>query len=249
MKDVTFLCTYYAQPELLLVCLDSIRKFYPTQKIIVSQEECDEVIDLPEKNIVAPYRIRRIQHTMRAANTTWVDVAIGLAKHCTTDIAVYIEHDAFLLRNIDDLIERVESGEYDAIGVEEVIPMEGLDRNSPGMMNQNFFIINLKKMKEIGLEKMRVDHTIPRGTMKNVESGYGISQSLQNKLFLPVTPSGYGFGTFYGDAAHHLWYGSYRKRNVMFDNVSPLWMEHEAGRLIADYWDNKIQCENTPSQQ
>ena len=241
MKDITFLVTYYAQPDLLMICLDSIRKFYPDNKIIVSQEEGDNVIDLPENNIVAPYNVRRIQHTMRKEGKVWVDVAIGLAKQCTTDFAVYIEHDAFLLRNIDDMIEKIESGEYGAIGVEEMIPYKGLDRHSPGMMNQNFFLINMKKMKEIGLEKMRVNHTIPRVPMKNVESGYGISQSLQKKLFLPVSPSGYAFGTFYGDIAHHLWYGSYPKRNVMFDNVSPMWMGHEANRLIRDYWEGKIK--------
>jgi hypothetical protein len=241
MTDVTFLVTFYAQPELLLVCLDSIRKFYPIEPIIVSQEENDPVIDQPENNIVAPYHIRRIQHTMRSDGKTWVDVAIGLAEQCTTDIAVYIEHDAFLLRNIDDMLMKIKSGEYDAIGVEEMIPSEGLNRNSPGMMNQNFFIINMKKMKEMGIEKMRIDHTILRVPMKNAESGYGISQSLENKLFLPVTSSGYAYGTYYGDVAHHLWYGSYRKRDVMFDNVNPMWMDHEANRLIADYWEGKIK--------
>jgi hypothetical protein len=174
----------------------------------------------------------------------WVDVAIGLAKACKTDIAVYMEHDSILLRNIDDMIKKIEDGEYDAIGVEEVIPSYGLNRNSPGFMNQNFFIINMKKMKEIGLNKMRIDYTIPfPSQIKNQESGYGISQSLENKLFLPVKDSGYACGTFYGDMAHHMWYGSYPKRGVEYDGINRLWLSEEVDRFIKDYWDNKIQYE------
>jgi len=244
MQDTTFLCTYYAQPEFLKICLDSIRKYYPTEPIIVSQEENDPVIDRPDNNIVAPYNIRRIPHTMKHGGYTWLDVAKNLAKECKTNIAVYIEHDAFLLRNINDMLDKIRSGEYDAVGVEEVIPSPGLNRNSPGMMNQNFFIINMKKMKEIGLDKMRLDQSKIKTPIKNMELGYGISQSLEKKLFLPVKDSGYACGTFYGNIVHHFWYGSYPKRNIEYDNINRLWIEEEAERLIKDYWDNKINESN-----
>lgn len=240
MNDITFLVTFYAQPEFLKICLDSIRKYYPTEPIIVSQEESDPVINHPDNNFVAPYNIRRIPHEMKRGGHTWVDVAIGLAKECETDIAVYIEHDAFLLKDLGYIIGKIRDGEYDAIGVEEVIPSSGLNRNSPGMMNQNFFIINMKKMKEIGLDKMRLDVSKIDYTIKNKESGYGISQVLKNKLFLPVKSSGYACGTFYGDVVHHFWYGSYRRRNTWYDNINPEWLDYEAERLTSDYWDNKI---------
>ena len=95
-------------------------------------------------------------------------------------------------------------------------------------------------MKKIGLEKMRGDFT-KELNITNHESGYGISQSLDKKLFLPVEQSGYGLGTFYGDICHHFWYGSYPKRGVEYDGINRLWLEEEAIRLIGDYWDGKIK--------
>lgn len=231
---VTFLVTFYAQPQLLEVCLDSIRKYYPHNPIIIGQQVGDKPIDL-----VLDDNITVIYHDMSAK--TWVYAAIGLAEVCDTDIAVYIEHDAFLLRNIDDMFKKIEDGEYDAVGVEEIIPSPGLNRNSPGMMNQNFFIINMKKMKEIGLDKMKIDHSKLYLPLKNKESGYGISQSLEKKLFLPVKDSGYACGTYYGDMAHHLWYGSYPKRNIEYDNINRLWLKEAVDKLIRDYWKNEIR--------
>jgi len=225
-NSYSFLVTYFAHPEFLKICLDSIKKYHPGAKIIISQQIRDDPIKT---------RHKLIYHDMRLG--VWVDAAIGLAEQCKTDIAVYCEHDIFLLRNIDDLTFKM--NEYDLIGPEEVIPFEGLNRNCPGFVAQSFFIINMKKMKKIGLDKMRINTSKPLN-INNYESGYGISQSLNRKLFLPVSRSGYGYGTFYGNIAHHFWYGSYHKRNVEYDNVNRLWIEEEADRLINDYWGNKI---------
>jgi hypothetical protein len=236
--DATFLVTFYAQPNLLKVCLDSIRKFYPNSRIIVSQQHDDDFE--PIRETLEKYRAERIEHNMKIK--TWVYAAIGLAEACKTDMAVYMEHDTILLRNIDDMFKKITDREYDLIGVEEVISTPELNRKSPGFMNQNFFIINMKKMKEVGLDKMKIDYTIPfpKGPIRNQESGYGISQSLDNKLFLPVESSGYASGTYYGDIAHHMWYGSYPKRAVEYDNINRLWITEEAERLIKAYWENKI---------
>jgi hypothetical protein len=108
------------------------------------------------------------------------------------------------------------------------------------MICQNFFIVNAEKMHDIGLEKMRLDYTLPMPELKNKESGYGVSQVMEKKLFMPVKESGYGHGTFYGDHVHHLWYGSYRGRNTWVDNVNPMWLDYEAQRLVKDYWAMKL---------
>ena len=226
--DFTFLITYYCQPDFLDICIDSIKKYYPKAKIVISQQIGDNPINVKHKVI---------KHDMHS--NVWVDAAIGLAKECKTPIAIYIEHDAFLLRNVDDMLAKIRNNEYDLIGVEECIPFPGLERNAPGFANQNFFIINMKKMKKIGLEKMRADFTKDLN-ITNHESGYGISQSLDKKLFLPVSKSDYGLGTFYGDVCHHFWYGSFPRRNIEYDNINRLWIEEEADRLVNDYWQNKI---------
>lgn len=230
-SKITFLITYFAHPELMKICLDSIRKHHPDDPIIVSRQVEDAPIDFGDAKV--------IEHDMRKA--MWAEVAQGLMRECETDVAVFVEHDAFILRNIQDMIDKI-GDEYDLIGPEEVMHI----RNSPGMMCQNFFIINVKKMKEIGLDKVWV-RDVPKlkelHPGRNVESGHGISQSFEKKLFLPVIESGYAFGTYYGDVAHHLWFGSYKKRNTMIDNVSPLYMEEETQRLIKDYWDKNIKYE------
>lgn len=232
-QDITFLVTYFAQPELLKICLDSIRKFYPNDKIIVSQQKRDDPVDVGSA--------RLIEHDM--ADVVWAGVAKQLIEKCDTEIGIFIEHDAFLLRNIDEEINLIKNGSFDLIGPEEVNHI----RHSPGFISQNFFMLNVSKMKEIGTEKVYV-RDIPKlkelqaeGKLQNIESGYGITQSFDNKMLLPVTPSGYAFGTYYGNMAHHLWYGSYRKRDTWIDNVSPQWMDHEANRLIEDYWNGKIK--------
>lgn len=229
---MTFLITYYAHPELLAVCIDSIKKYHPDAKIIISQQIDDGFTfeQGTDPNIRVEY------HDMK--NTLWAAVASNLMMVCQDDYAVFIEHDAFLLKSLQPLIDKVTNGTYDLIGPEEVCEI----RNSPGMIAQNFFIINLRKMREEGLGKIWVrDIENVKKTCKSVESGYGISQTLTNKKFMKMRESGYGHGTFYDDYIHHLWYGSYKKRNVS-DEVNTLWMDYETERLIKDYQDGKICC-------
>lgn len=233
MSNVSFLVTYFAQPDLLAICLDSIRKHHPGTSIIVSQQEGDYPVDIGDAKLIF--------HNME--KDQWAGAAEGLMKACGTDIGVFIEHDAFLMRNIGDLVEFM--AEYDMIGPEEVIPLPKLDRFAPGMICQNFFVTNVAKMKFVGLENIRsrdVEDLNERG-WRNIESGHGISQTFRNKMFLPVKPSGYAYGTYYSNAVHHMWYGSYRGRDTMkYDNVSPNFLDDEADRLISDYWNNRIVC-------
>ncbi len=228
--EVTFLVTYYAHPELLDCCIDSIKKFYPDSKIIVSQQIGDDVVTNSGFDL--------IHHNMETG--VWADAAIGLLKKCETDIAVFMEHDCVLLKDVDQYLELIRGGEYDLIGPEEVIPLPCLDRDSPGMITQNFFMINAKKMKEIGLDKVAIRDEGNYSELRNKESGYGISQSLDKKLFVPVTASKYAYGTYYGDFVHHLWYGSYRKRPTYQDGVEEGEMELESIDLINDYWSNTV---------
>lgn len=223
----TFLVTSYAHANLLFMCIDSIKKFYPESRIIISQQINDESeIDIEGT--------KKIYHDMKQYN--WSEVAIGLLKECNTDIAILMDHDAFLLNHLDNYLELIENGSYDLIGPEDVIPFTGLNRNSPGMMCQNFLIINAKKMKEIGLDNVRFKDDEKYKDFANKESCYGMSQSLEKKLFMPVTKSNYAHGTYYGSEVFHLWYGSFRERNVLDDGVNPKMMEDESIALIKDYW-------------
>lgn len=228
--DTTFLITYYAHPELLAICLDSIKKFHPDDKIIVSQQ-VEPLFDPTVLDMGYRYEL----HDMKS--TQWAAVATNLMMICQTKYAVFMEHDVLLLKSLNPLIEEVKTGKHDLIGPEEVCAI----RNSPGMIAQNFFIINVDKMKEEGLSKIWVRNADElKKTCKNIESGYGITQTLSNHKFMKMKESGYGHGTFYDDYTHHLWYGSYKKRNVSGE-VNTLWMDYEAERLIKDYWEGKIK--------
>jgi len=231
MLNFSFLVTYWNQPKLLEICLHSIRKYYPESPIIISQQDYDEDVDVGKAKL--------IKHNM--GEVQWAGVARGLMEACDTDYGVFIEHDAFLAKPIDGILAKM--NEYDLIGPEEVIPFPKLDRYAPGMVCQNFFVVNIKKMKEIGLDNIRIKNPgmLEQEGYRNVESGYGISQSLSKKLLLPVVQSGYAYGTYYGNKEiHHMWYGSYRSRSVEQDGVNKDFMENETKRLVEDYWQGKI---------
>jgi len=232
MNDLTFLITYWAHPELLEICLDSINKFHPDSKIVVSQQIDDDFnFEQDSDN-----KIRIECHDMK--RTQWASVATNLIMMCQTDYAAFIEHDAFLLKSLDPLIKEVMDGTYDLIGPEEVCNI----RNSPEMIAQNFFIINVKKMKESGLGNIWVRNIEEvRKNCKNIESGYGITQTLTNHKFMKMKESGYGHGTYYDDYIHHQWYGSYRERETLLTDLVPRdWLEEEANRVIKDYWKGKF---------
>lgn len=227
IESPTFCITHYAHSQLLTLCVDSVKKFYPESRIIISQQINDESeIDIEGTE--------KIYHDMKTNN--WSEVAIGLFKECKTKTAVFIEHDCVLLNHLDNYLELIDSNSYDLIGPEEVIPFNKLNRYAPNMVTQNFFIVNAIKMKMIGLDKVRFVDRDEYKDYVNKESGYGISQSLEKKLFMPVTKSNYGHGTYYGSEVLHLWYGSFRERNVLDDGVNPRWMETESQALINDYY-------------
>ena len=213
IESPTFLITHYAHADLLNICIDSIKRFYPNSKIIISQQINDE----SESDIVGT---EKIYHDMKVYN--WSEVAIGLLSACKTDTAILMDHDAFLLNHLDHYLELIENGTYDLIGPEDVIPLKGLNRNSPGMMCQNFLIINAKKMKEIGLDNVRFKDDEKYNNFANKESCYGMSQSFEKKLFMPVTKSNYGHGTYYGSEVFHLWYRSFIDRYVFCYCYSPI---------------------------
>ena len=220
---MTFLVTYYAHPELLRVCIGSIKKFYPKVRIVVSQQIND--MEIPED--ITGFEL--ITHDMR--HDSWAGACIGLMKACGDDIGVFMEHDCTLLKPINDLIKKMD--EYDLIGTEELIP--GL-RNSPGYANQNFFILDCGKfVKKWGYGAVWVNPMAMIPKPQNVESGYGITQHSEKILFLQITPSGYAHGTYYGDYVHHMWFGSYRERNVAVDGVSFIEMEIAVNNFIKDY--------------
>ncbi len=230
--DFTFLVTYYAAYNLLEICRDSLDKFYPDAKKIMSQQDEFDINDLGKWD-------KELRHNMQ--KEAWAHVCRNLIEACDTDIGVFIEHDVFLLKPIDDLIEMVRSGKYDLVGVDEDIP--GL-RKCPGSANQNFFILNIKKIKEMGINTVNItEEGIKRRKEKGYqdESAFGLSDALDKKYLLKAKYSGYAHGTVYGDYAHHLWWGSYPKRRVENDGVDRIWLENEVERLIQDYWNNNLK--------
>ncbi len=230
MNDVTFLVTYFAQPDLLKINKDSLDKYHPDALKIISQQDDYEPNDLGKWD-------KMMRHNM--GKYSWGQVCKNFIAACDTEIGVFIEHDAFLLNPLDELLDLVRSGEYDLIGPEEEIP--GL-RHSPGMVCQSFFIMNVGKFKrEYDLECANVrDIENRKKAGYQIESAHGISQTLDKKKFLPVKYSGYAHGTLYGDLVHHLWWGSYPKRDLTIDNIDKEWMDIEAKRLIDDYWNNNL---------
>lgn len=227
IESPTFMVTAYAHSQLLSICIDSIKKFYPESRIIISQQINDESeIDIEGTE--------KIYHDMKTG--LWSDVALGLLNACKTDVGIFLEHDAFLLNHLDHYIELIDNGMYDIIGPEDVIPTKGLNRYAPGMVHQSFSILNVKKLKEIGLDCIKFKDGPEYGDCRHKESSYGISQVLDKKLFMPVTPSNYAYGTYYGSEVFHLWYGSFRERYVLGDGVNPRWMEDESSALIQDYY-------------
>lgn len=233
-KTVTFCVTYFAHQELLDVCLDSINRYYPGVGIIISHENIDRPTNTGKAKLIS--------HDMGVMQ--WSGVAQRLLEECETDYAVFMEHDTFLTNPLDELLGKMTI--YDLIGPQEIIPYKKLNRHAPNMVCQNFFIINVKKMKEFGLDKVRIrdiDLLQAKG-FKNLESGYGISQTLRTKLFLPVRKSPYGYGTYYGDVCHHMWYGSYKSRNTGEDDIDRRWLDKEVRRMIRDYKNDCIKYIN-----
>lgn len=229
---MTFYVTYFAHPELLRICINSIRKFYPTEKIVVSQQVDD--MEIP-KDITG---FELISHDMK--KKSWADVAIGFMKNFPDDVGVFMEHDCVLLKPIENLVQKL--GEFDLVGVEEVIP--GL-RNAGGYANQNFFILKVNDfVSKYGYDAVFVDVSKMNPKPHNVESAFGISQHSNKIFWLPVSRSGYAWGTFYGDYAHHMWYGSYRQRNTEQDGVTFWDMEDAVEKFINDYNNNELCSPN-----
>lgn len=233
---MTFCVTYYAQPELLRICLDSIQRHHPEAKIVVSQQIGDAPVELPAG-------VDLIKHDMPAWTFAGVvKCFMGYVMQKGYDgLCVFIEHDCFLLRPLDHLVRQMAN--YEMVGVEEMLDYNGkVFRSAPGMANQNFFMLDVYEFTtKYGRDAVFVRREGLR--CRNIEPAYGISQSVQTLYFLPATSSGYGCGTFYGDEnagryinyVHHLWYGSYKRRSLQGEDIEFDHQEREAQRLIADY--------------
>lgn len=229
MFNYTFLTTYFAGYDMLMAHNDSIEKYHPGAPKIMSRQDDFEPDDLGRWDKILFHDMNKI---------LWAGVCKNLSIACETDIGIFIEHDCILMKSIKPLIDMVASGEVDVIGAEEVI--EGL-RFAPEMMCNSFTVINMKKLKELGLHNINVRDREKRNKFGyHVESSHGLYQTFSNKMYLRIKRSGYGYGTFYGDYAHHMWYGSHRKR-MLDSDVDKNWLVQESDRLLYDYWTNNFK--------
>ncbi len=253
---ISFCVTHSSNPQLLNICLDSIAKHTKLPYEIIISEQFDT--KFPHSFTGGEMNITKLlTHNMN--KYPWSRVAETMRGHANGDVCVFIEHDAFLLRSIDPFITLVENDFTLFVGAEENIPLPCLDRYNPGMQVQSFFIMNQCPFddfftsietepteyggKDFNYYWEKVTHLKDGSETqkhRNFESAHGVAQSL-NPLFLPVLPSGYGYGTTYGSYVHHLWYGSYKERNVERDGVDPVIQGAEAERLIQDYWRGNLK--------
>jgi hypothetical protein len=151
----------------------------------------------------------------------WKAAWAELWEGCPTDVGVFIDDDCFLTADPLPTIEKVLSSEYDMAAVEEVIPYYkgGNIRFKPGYYQSSFMVLNIGKCK-----REKIDYEVDQALCDQTEGAhhefhYGLSQRLKNIYKIPCALAGKWFmATTYGDFAIHLWYGSWKRRNVDDEN-------------------------------
>lgn len=203
--NFTYLIPHAGSEELFALTKKSIEKYTPAPIITVGKEV---------KN--------------------WPEAWRRLWDSCPTDIGIFMDDDAILLKDITPLIEMVASGEYDAVGIEGLPPCP---RNHKGYFDFNFMVIDITRFKrkhgEPYTDMVQAKEEIPQGL--SIEPFYGVSQKLRGRIFsLPRESTGYGLATTH-EYLIHLWYGAWRHRNAWNDGLSPEWFMEREKQFIKDH--------------
>lgn len=172
----------------------------------------------------------------------WGEAFRWLFNNCPTDIGIFIDDDAFILRDITPLINAVRSGAFTLVGF--------TDRGKPEYkkyqyFQPNFLIMNIKKFKEeFGEGGINVDveqATKELGT--NPEFMYGISQKVRGRKNIDldfVLSKHYKFANLLYDKeipyVLHLWYGAWRHRRSPEGDLS--WRD---SMVSDDFWNSNLK--------
>ena len=181
MSDkISFLTAYSSGEEMMALHLDSIRHFYPDAPILVSGTRRGA------KELERHQRSFRIQYWVD--DLSYIKAVKKLFGRCHTKHACIMDHDTVLLANIDHLMEGVEAGRWNLVGVEERIRDPFTDawfRYAPGYMDMSMMLFNAQDFRRrwgwLGVRWQERP-----GTTQSCEYHYGICQKLtRHKYLLP----------------------------------------------------------------
>ncbi len=203
----------------------------------------DEILFDIFKESVRIYTPARILTITKKQTRHWGDSFRWLYNNCPTNIAVFIDDDAFIVNDISPLINLVRRGEHSIVG----FTYKTKEHVKHNYFQPNFLIINLKKFKEeFGEDAMAVDKELADKELGEGGSSiemYGISQKLRdrnNKVLDFQLSDNYKFANVLwdGDIPYvlHLWYGAWRHRRSPEGDMS-----ERDNTVSRDFWDNKLK--------
>ena len=213
--DVTFLTPHAADEILFDIFKESVKRHTPAKILTITKEET--------------------RH--------WGEAFKWLYNNCPTNIAVFIDDDAFILRDISPLIDSVRKGKYSMVG----FTYKTEEHVKHNYFQPNFLIVNLKKFKEeFGEDAMFTDEELADKELGPGGSSipmYGISQKLRhkkNKVLDFIISDNYKFANVLWDRnipyVLHLWYGAWRHRRSPEGDMS------ERDKTVSDdFWNDELK--------
>lgn len=218
--SLAFLTPYWSGEEMMRIHLASIRQFHPEARIIVSKKGGGrEEMERWRGEFGVEYRLEEC---------SYIDAYLRLLDRCDTRFVCFLDHDAVLLSGLDPYVKAIAAGEYDLLGVEEVIrEAPGVEwqatraehggwlRYAPGCVASNVILFDWHAFRaKHGLKGILGTR---RPGMHHFEFDYGIGQRLpRHKYLRPYHAKRYGLGNLLQDGdrpvAWHQWYGSHRTR-------------------------------------
>jgi hypothetical protein len=226
---ISFLTPYLSGPEMMRIHLESVRKFYPRAPILISKKGggVDEMED---------YR-RRFDVQYSLEECAYHDALFRLLQRCETEYVCIIDHDTVLLSSLEHLLNDLEQGSFDLVGIEERIrapewvwkrlwpEIGGWMRFAPGYMDATFLMFNLRTFRQKwGLRGIIRNRPLDNAPINELH--YGLCEKLnRHRYLMPFHAPRYGMGNLlkHGDTPilWHQWYGSYRARQLDTEPGNP----------------------------
>jgi hypothetical protein len=225
--SITFLTPYWSGERMMRIHLQSIRRFHPDAPILVSRRGGgEEEMESYRRDFGVRYWLEECDY---------VEALLRLLERAETAIVCILDHDTVLFHSLDPFAQRVASGEWGLVGIEERIrePKDfdwqtsgashrGWLRFAPGYTDATMLLFDWSAFrKRWGLRGVKRQR---RGGPWIHEFHYGICEKLpRHKYLRPHHVTGYGVGNLILDddgtpILWHQWYGSWRRR---FDGSGP----------------------------